>query len=92
MTSFEIISLGDISISLARGHYQFASTGGDLAETETWRRDLAETWRRDLAETWRLWRPGVNRWRPGVELWWRSCPGQLSRKIVNGYATAGESL
>ena len=26
MTPFEVISLGDISISLARGHYQFAST------------------------------------------------------------------
>jgi hypothetical protein len=25
-TPFEVISLGDISISLARGHYQFAST------------------------------------------------------------------
>jgi len=30
MTPFEIISLGDISISLGRGHYQFASTGNYL--------------------------------------------------------------
>jgi hypothetical protein len=28
MTPFEVISLGDISISLRRGHYHFASTGG----------------------------------------------------------------
>jgi hypothetical protein len=26
MTPFEVISLGDISISLRRGHYHFAST------------------------------------------------------------------
>jgi hypothetical protein len=26
VTPLEVISLGDISISLARGHYQFAST------------------------------------------------------------------
>ena len=30
MTPFEVISLGDISISLARGHYQFASTRLDV--------------------------------------------------------------
>jgi len=28
MTPFEVISLGDISISLARGHYPFATTAG----------------------------------------------------------------
>jgi len=27
MTPFKVTSLGDISISLARGHYHFASTG-----------------------------------------------------------------
>jgi len=30
MTPFEVISLGDISISLVRGHYQFASTRLDV--------------------------------------------------------------
>jgi hypothetical protein len=32
MTPFEVISLGDISISLARGHYHFATTDGRADE------------------------------------------------------------
>jgi hypothetical protein len=35
MTPFEVISLGDISISLARGHYQFASTDSFVATSTT---------------------------------------------------------
>ena len=35
MTPFEVISLGDISISLARGHYQFASTALPLDRTKS---------------------------------------------------------
>jgi hypothetical protein len=30
MTPFEVISLGDISISLGRGHYHFATTLSNL--------------------------------------------------------------